>query len=104
MGDRNEPTWLIDSDWLSLGSLVAVVWFCVVRPLQTGDFGQAAHIVLAVAYVLIVAHPLNTAGHYGILVGEGRSKPYPRRTRQEKWTTWCSVLVAVLVGVLQYSN
>ena len=106
LGDENRRTWFLVSDWLIIGSMCAVVAFCVVLPLAgLGNESQVAK-AIASAYVLIAAHPINTAAHYRLFSRYGRAK-YRQAGRDvpyisdQEWLT-LAVTVAALAATLVF--
>ena len=89
LGDQERRTWLLLSDVLNLISMLAVVAFCIILPLQTSTFSLASRVMLGAGYVLIAFTPLIIAGHYRLFSREGRTiytragQDYPRITGQE---------------------
>lgn len=74
LGDQNRRTWLLVTDYLIILSMCAVVVFCIVLPFS--GLGSSTHsaVTLGSAYVIIAAHPINTAAHYRLFSPTGRSK------------------------------
>jgi hypothetical protein len=92
LGDEGRRTWFSVTDYLIIVSMAAVVFFCIVLPFA--GLGNPAYIAksLTSAYVVIAAHPINTAAHYRLFSRGGREKyreagrDYPRISDQE-WAT-----------------
>src|SRR6185503_1607319 len=72
--DEGRRTWFLVTDFLIILSLCALVANCIVLPLA----GQRDHLLIArtiaIAYIVIAAHPLNTAAHYRLFSRTGRTK------------------------------
>jgi hypothetical protein len=64
LGDEGRRTWFLVTDFLIIGSMCAVVAICIVLPIAGRREPWAIACTLAVAYIIIAAHPINTAAHY----------------------------------------
>jgi hypothetical protein len=95
LGDEGRRTWLLLSDFLNLTSMLAVVSFCIVLPLRTGDFPTLSRATLGVGYVLICFTPLIIAGHYRLFSRAGRTI-YEEAGRDYPWLTGQEVFLAVV--------
>jgi hypothetical protein len=74
LDDENRRTWFLITDWLIIVSMCSVVAYCIVLPLAGyGDPSQVAKAISS-AYVVIAAHPINTAAHYRLFSRYGRAK------------------------------
>lgn len=118
--DGNEPhpfPWVPLPDNVNVAAMLAVLFFCIVAPLTTtglrlysvGVLGRAS---FAAACVLIVAHPLVVASHYGVWggarqgAGPRESGSLPYCTRQEAVVQVIALAGAttVFVWVVQAAN
>ena len=61
LGDEGRRTWFLVTDFLIIGSMCAVVAICIVLPIAGRREPWAVACTLAVAYIIIAAHPINTA-------------------------------------------
>jgi ABC-type Na+ efflux pump permease subunit len=73
LDDEDRRTWLLVSDYFILLSMLAVLAFCIIMPIATGGFSNAAKVCLAVAFVLVIFYPIILAGHYRLFSKKGRS-------------------------------
>jgi hypothetical protein len=74
VGDENRKTWLPLPDIVNIVALLLVVYFCIVVPLDQGDYVIWSRKVLAAAGTLIAFHPLTMAAHYGLPYRKQRPK------------------------------
>jgi hypothetical protein len=102
LGDKGLRTWFPVSDYLNVLSMLAVVWFCIVKPLNDSDPGaDTAKLVLSMGFALIVMHPINMIGHYRFLSPKGRhvytlrGRDYPYITDHEYVTLLVTALLVL---------
>ena len=94
LGDEGRRTWFLVTDFLVIGSMCAVVAICIVLPIA----GRREP--WAVAYIIIAAHPINTAAHYRLFSRWGRWK-YRQQGRDvpyvsdQEWVTLALTVAAV---------
>jgi hypothetical protein len=74
LGDEGRRTWFLVTDFLIIGSMCALVAICIVLPIAGHREPWAVACTLAVAYIIIAAHPINTAAHYRLFSRWGRWK------------------------------
>jgi hypothetical protein len=74
LGDEGRRTWFLVTDWLVILSMCSVVAFCIVMPLSGFNYSASVAKTISSAYVVIAAHPLNTAAHYRLFSQYGRAK------------------------------
>jgi hypothetical protein len=101
LGDQGRRTWIPVSDFLNIISMMSVIYFCVIEPLNGGAKGEVYKIVLSLGFILMGMHPINLIGHYRFLSRQGRSiyqEDYPYITDHE-WAT-LSLTAVVVVGYL----
>lgn len=104
MGDEGHRTWFPIPDFINTFSLISAVWFSIIVPLKTGQFGMLAKLALVIGYVFIAFHPISMAAHYRLWSKSGRSiyktqgKDFPYLTGQEAFCVCISVVVAAVVG------
>jgi hypothetical protein len=101
LSDQGRRIWIPVSDVLNIISMVAVIYFCVIEPLNGAVKGEAYRIVLSLGFILMGMYPINLIGHYRFLSRRGRSKypkDYPYITDHE-WAT-LSLTAFVVVGYL----
>jgi hypothetical protein len=105
LGDQGRQTWFPVSDYLNVLSMLLVVWFCIVEPLNRPDSdATTAKLVLSVGFALIVMHPINMIGHYRFLSPYGRhvytdaGRDYPYITDHEFITLILTALVVLYVA------
>ncbi|MBZ5554611.1 MAG: hypothetical protein LAO21_17985 [Acidobacteriia bacterium] len=96
--EQGGRTWLLISDFVNLTFMLAVLFACVVLPLQSGTFGVISRTVLGVGYVFICFTPLMIAGHYCLYSREGRAK-YDRTGRGVPWLTGQELILFVFALV-----
>jgi hypothetical protein len=53
VSDEGRRPWLPLPDVINIASMVAVVVFCILIPLRSGQTGSAATVILGCAYVLM---------------------------------------------------
>lgn len=106
LGEEHRKTWLLVSDYLNFISMLAVVVFCIIVPLQTREFSKISVVVIGMASILVVFNPITMAGHYRLFSKTGRikyavkGKDVPYVTDQEAIILIASVVCAVLAGCL----
>ena len=104
LGDEGRRTWFLMTDFLIILSMCAVVVICIVLPIAGRRDQWAVSCTLAIAYIIIAAHPINTAAHYRLFSRRGRSK-YSEQERDvpyitdQEWLT-LALTVAALVWTL----
>ncbi len=104
LDDQGRRTWLLVSDYLILGSMLAVLAFCIILPIATGMFSKASEICLGVTFVLIIFYPVILAGHYRLFSRRGRSiyaergRDVARITDQEAILLTIAIASAILAG------
>jgi hypothetical protein len=99
--DEGRRTWFLVTDFLIIFSMSALVANCIVLPLA----GQREPLLIArtvaTAYIVIAAHPLNTAAHYRLFSRWGRTK-YRQQGRDVPYVTdqeWITLaLTAACIG------
>src|SRR5262245_61932233 len=84
LGDAGRKTWFPVADYLNIFSLLSVVWFCIVLPLNEKPMPDMARIVLSVAFILMMMYPINLIGHYRFASRLGRSV-YTNEGRDYPW-------------------
>lgn len=100
VGDERRRTWLLITDVLIIPSMIAIVTVCIVMPLAGQRDPLLIARTVAVAYIIIAAHPLNTAAHYRLFFSKGRTqyeqpgRDYPHVTDQE-WVTLLFTVAAI---------
>jgi hypothetical protein len=80
---------------VNLISMLAVVIFCVVLPLKSGDFPKVSRATLGAGYVFICFTPAIIAGHYRLFSRAGRTI-YLRKGRDVPWMTGQEVFLVVI--------
>jgi hypothetical protein len=108
LGDEGRKTWFPISDYLNVISMLLVVWFCIIEPLNNADQtnDDTARLVLSVGFALVAMHPINMIGHYRFFSRNGRHiykaarKDYPYVTDHE-WVTLILTALVVIYVVTQ---
>jgi hypothetical protein len=107
LGDQGRRTWFPVADYLNVLSMLLVVWFCIVLPLNEKPMAEMARIVLSVGFILMVMYPINLIGHYRFASRMGRSV-YTKKGRDFPWITdheWITLaLTALFVGTYLVSE
>jgi hypothetical protein len=105
LGDQGRRTWFPISDYLNLLSMLLIVWFCIVKPLNSPAPDEAvAKLVLSVGFALAGMHPVNMIGHYRFLSPNGRhvytvaNRDYPYITDHEYITLLVTAIVVLYVA------
>lgn len=107
VGDEGRKTWLPIADYINIAMILLTSAICIVLPLASGEFVKASKIILAIAVVFIAFHPISIAGHYCLLVGQGRDKyiskkglnDYPYFTDEEIISLIISAILAISAAV-----
>jgi hypothetical protein len=94
LGDKGRRTWFPVADYVNVLSLISVILYCVVLPLNGSEEPEIAKIVLTIGFILMGMYPINMIGHYRFMSPRGRSiyeKPegewdYPYITDHERVT------------------
>ncbi|MGH9199404.1 MAG: hypothetical protein ACRD1T_27200 [Acidimicrobiia bacterium] len=108
MEGKGKRTWFPLSDWVNVVWLLVVVTFCIVVPINSGNFERWPVTALVVGFVLIGFHPISQAAHYRLFSPKGRSKyeqehrDYPWITDQEIVVAFASIVAAVLAGCVTW--
>lgn len=99
--DEGRRTWFLVTDFFIILSMGATVANCIVLPLAGHRDPLLIARTVAIAYIVIVAHPLNTAAHYRLFSPWGRTK-YRQQGRDVPYVTdqeWITLLLtAAAVG------
>jgi len=105
LGDQGRRTWFPVSDFLNVLSMLFVVWFCIIQPLNKPMSAEpVAKLVLSIGFALVVMHPINMIGHYRFLSPHGRhiytvaGRDYPYITDHEWVTLVLTTLLALYVA------
>ena len=103
VGDEGRKTWFPIADWINVLSMIATAFWGFIIPLATHRFGHWSNIVVAVAGILIVLHPISMACHYRLPSKEGRAiyirsrGDYPYATGRE--IVWLVITIVAATGV-----
>jgi hypothetical protein len=115
LGDAGRRTWFPVADCFNVISLISVVLFCVLLPLNKIYDLRLSNIALSVGFILMGMYPINLIGHYRFASRHGRSiyendlkdiygevyKDYPYITDHERVTL--SLTGVLLLVYLAYA-
>lgn len=102
LGDAGRKTWFPLADYANVVSLVSVILFCVLGPLNHIDTVVFSKIALSIGFILIAMYPINLIGHYRFASRFGRSiytqrgRDYPYITDHEWFTVSLTVIWIVI--------
>jgi hypothetical protein len=100
--DEGRRTWFLVTDFFIILSMAAIVANCIVLPLAGHRDPPLIARTIAIAYIIIAAHPLNTAAHYRLFSPWGRTK-YRQQGRDVPYVTdqeWITLLLTLAaIGV-----
>ena len=99
LGDAGRRTWFPVADYCNVISLISVVLFCVLPPLNKINDLRFSNIALSVGFILMGMYPINLIGHYRFASRLGRSiykSDYPYIADHE-WVTLSLTGVLLLI-------
>lgn len=104
VGDAGRRTWFPLPDIVNILSMLSVVVFAVILPLANDPFPKLTWVVVGIAYLFLVFHPITMAAHYRLWSNEGRAiytrqgKDFPYVTGHEIVSLLVSFVGAVVSG------
>ena len=108
--EKAKKTWIPVCDILNIINMILTASICIVAPLITGEFVYFSEAYVGFAIILVICHPINVMGHYGLLsirgrenlssVKDGNELDYSKLDyfpAQEKYSISASVAIALVV-------
>ena len=113
--EKAKKTWIPVCDALNIINMIFTASICIVAPLITGEFVHFSEAYVGFAIILVVCHPINVMGHYGLLSIRGRENLSSEKDgneldyskldyfpTQEKYSICTSVIIALAAWLMIY--